>query len=209
MTISLKKNEGISLSKTTNSSLDTVVMGLGWDAFLVKEKKSGGFLGFGGKSTGQTQKVPMDVDLDASCLLFDEQGNLVDNIFFNKLKSSCRNVIHTGDNRTGDGDGDDEQIKVKLNSLDSRVKHVVFTVNAFSVGVSFNNVENAFCRLFNEVDGKEMVRTELDSSGTHNAIIMAKVTRTNGDWEFKALLEPCQGRTSDQIAPVARRLLGV
>lgn len=209
MSISLKKNEGISLSKTTSSSLSSVVMGLGWDAFIVREKKVGGFLGFGGSKTGKSEKVPMDVDLDASCLLMDEAGNLVDNIYFGKLKSSCRNVIHTGDNRTGDGDGDDEQIEVNLESLAPNIKHVVFTVNAYTSGVSFNNVENAFCRLFNKQDGKEMVRTELDSSGTHNAIIMAKVSRVDGDWEFKSLLEPCNGRTSDQIAPDARRLLEV
>lgn len=207
MSISLKKNQGISLSKTSDKTLSKVVMGLGWDAFLIKEKKTGGFLGFGGKSTGQTEKVPMDVDLDASCLLMDDNGELIDNIYFNKLQSSCGSIVHTGDNRTGDGEGDDEQIEVLLDRLSPRVKHVVFTVNAFTSNVSFNNVENAFCRLFNPVDGKELVRTELDSTGSHSAIIMAKMSRVAGDWEFKALLVPCEGRTAKQVAPVAARHL--
>jgi tellurium resistance protein TerZ len=207
MSISLTKNQGISLSKTTSSSLSNIVMGLGWDAFIIKEKKSGGFMGLGG--TSKPTKVPMDVDLDASCLLLDESGSLVDVIYFGtpKLTSRCGSVVHTGDNRTGDGDGDDEQIKVNLDALPMNIKHVVFTVNAYTSGVSFNNVENAFCRLFNPVDGKEMVRTELDASGTHSAIVMAKVTRLANDWEFKALLEPCSGRTAKDIAPAVQELV--
>jgi len=207
MTISLKKNEGINLSKATDS-LSTIVMGLGWDAFLVKEVKSGGFLGFGGNKTGQTKKVPMDVDLDASCVLVDDNAEIVENIFFGNKVSRCRNVVHTGDNTTGDGDGDDEQIKVNLEGLSERVKYVVFTVNAYSNGVSFDNVENAFCRLFDGRNEQEIVRTELDASGGHNAIIMAIVTRVNGEWQFKSHLVPARGRTSSELIPDIRRILG-
>lgn len=209
MSISLKKNEGISLSKTTNAPLETIVMGLGWDAFVIKEEKVGGFFGFGKSKVGQVKKIPMDVDLDASCLLLDGSGQVIDVIYFGspELRSRCGNVIHTGDNQTGDGDGDDEQIKVNLAKLSPNIKHVVFTVNAYTSSVSFNNVENAFCRIFNDADGKEMVRTELDASGNHNAIVMAEIRKVNGEWEFKSLLEPCSGRTAKQIAPVVQNLV--
>jgi tellurium resistance protein TerZ len=207
MTISLKKNVGISLSKAANSTVTSFTLGVGWDAFIKKEKKEGGFFGFGGRKTGNAEKVPMNVDLDASCLLFDDNKNLIDNIYFNQLMSKDGSIKHSGDNLTGDGDGDDEQIVVTLSDIADNVSYIVFTVNAFTSSVNFNNVENAFCRLVNNSNNQEVLRYELDSSGDHDAIIMAALTRKGDDWEVKALGEPSKGRTSFLIAPHVQKLL--
>ena len=108
MAVNLQKGQKISLEKEAGGVLTKVVMGLGWDAV-----KSKGFLGFGGSA--------QEIDLDASCIMFDEQGNLVDAIWFRQLKSKDGSIVHTGDNRTGDGDGDDEQIIVDLTKVPSSV----------------------------------------------------------------------------------------
>jgi len=210
MGISLSKGQGISLSKANNgNALSQVTMGLGWDAYVWKEEKTGGFLGglFGGGSeTGKRVKVERDVDLDASCLVIDKSGRVIDTIYFGKLTGANGAIKHTGDNLTGDGDGDDEQIKVNLNSLSDDVKHVVFTVNAFS-NVNFDIVHNAFCRLLDE-KGNEIIRFPLDSSGDHTAIVMAKVTRNGNDWDFDAIGEKCNGKTVKAITSVVQELLG-
>jgi tellurium resistance protein TerZ len=119
MSISLQKGQKISLAKEGGGALTTVVMGLGWD---VMEKK--GFLGFGGGK--------QEIDLDASCLLFDERGALLDTVWFRQLRSRDGSIQHSGDNRTGEGGGDDEQIIVNLGAVPANVKSLVFTVNSFT-----------------------------------------------------------------------------
>src|ERR1700754_103512 len=119
MAISLAKGQKISLDKEAGKALSKVVMGLGWDA-----KKSKGFLGFGGSAP--------DIDLDASCVLFDEQKQPLDAVYFRQLRSKDGSITHTGDNRTGDGDGDDEQIIVELSKVPPNVKTLMFTVNSFT-----------------------------------------------------------------------------
>ena len=94
MAINLQKGQKISLDKEAGMTLTKIIMGLAWD--VVKSK---GFLGFGGKS--------QDIDLDASCIVFDEQGKATDVVWFQQLKSRDGAVVHTGDNPTGAGDGDD------------------------------------------------------------------------------------------------------
>ncbi len=101
MTVNLQKGQKISLSKEGGGALTRVTMGLGWDAI-----KSKGFLGFGAKTES--------VDLDASVVMFDESNRPVDTVWFRQLKSKDGSIVHTGDNRTGAGDGDDEQINVDL-----------------------------------------------------------------------------------------------
>lgn len=187
MGINLVKGQKISLSKESGSELTQVVMGLGWDA-----KKTGGFLGFG--------KKDQTIDLDASCLLFDDQGNLVDTIWFRQLKSKDGSVVHTGDNRTGAGDGDDEQIIVDLSRLPSGVKTLIFTVNSFT-GQSFSEIENAFCRMVNHANDKEIARYDLSCSGPHTAMVMAKVYRHENDWKMHAIGETASGRTFNDLMP--------
>ena len=187
MAINLQKGQKISLEKEAGGTLNNVVMGLGWDA--VKKK---GLFGFGGGSK--------EVDLDASCFLFDENNTLRDLVFFNHLRSECGSIQHSGDNRTGEGDGDDEQIAVALNRLPADVKSLVFTVSNYT-GQDFSQVENAYCRLINGDNGQEIARYDLSAQGSHTAQIMAKVYRHNGEWKMHAIGENSQGATPDKIIP--------
>lgn len=190
MGINLQKGQKISLTKDSGASLTKVIMGLGWDA-----KKTGGALkGFFGGGSGDA------IDLDASCVMFNEQNKLVDTIWFKQLKSRDGSIIHTGDNRTGDGDGDDEQIIVALDKVPSEVKSLVFTVNSFT-NQTFDAVENAYCRLVDGTNNTEIARYTLSAQGNHTAQIMAKVYRHNGEWKMHAIGENGNGRTIDSLLP--------
>ncbi|MFL6710990.1 MAG: TerD family protein [Massilia sp.] len=187
MSVNLQKGQKISLDKEAGGALSRVVMGLGWDA--IKKK---GLFGFGAKSES--------VDLDASCLLFDESGRAIDAVWFRQLKSQDGSITHTGDNRTGAGDGDDEQIIVDLSRVPPQVKSLVFTVNSFT-GQNFSQVENAYCRIVNAADQKEVARYDLSVQGAHTAQIMAKLYRHNGEWKMHAIGENGSGRTFDELMP--------
>lgn len=188
MGVNLVKGQRISLAKEAGTSLSKIVMGLGWDA-----KKSKGFLGFGSRE--------QSIDLDASCLLFDENKQLVDQVWFRQLRSTDGSIQHTGDNRTGDGDGDDEQIIVDLTSVPVAVKSLVFIVNSFT-GQSFADIENAFCRVINSSNGQEIAKYNLSCQGNHTAQIMAKVYRHEGDWKMHAIGENASGRTFHDMMPL-------
>ncbi|MES2257851.1 MAG: TerD family protein [Pseudomonadota bacterium] len=188
MSVNLQKGQKISLDKEAGGALTRVTMGLGWDAI-----KSKGFFGFGAKSEA--------VDLDASCVLFDADNRSLDVVWFRQLKSRDGSIVHTGDNRTGAGDGDDEQINVALNQVPDSVKSIVFTVNSFT-GQNFSQVENAYCRLINAADGKEVARFNLSVQGAHTAQIMAKLYRHNGEWKMHAIGENGSGRTFEELLPL-------
>jgi tellurium resistance protein TerZ len=191
MSISLQKGQKISLNKESGGTLSKVIMGLGWDA-----KKTGGGLlkGMFGGGGGDS------IDLDASCVMFNEQNKLVDTIWFKQLKSRDGSILHTGDNRTGDGDGDDEQIIVLLDKVPAEVKSLVFTVNSFT-NQTFDSVENAYCRLVDGTNNSEIARYTLSAQGSHTAQIMAKVYRHNGEWKMHAIGENGTGRTIDSLLP--------
>jgi tellurium resistance protein TerZ len=188
MAVNLQKGQKISLEKEAGGALSRVTMGLGWDV-----AKSGGFFGFGAKTQA--------VDLDASVVMFDEANRPVDVVWFRQLKSRDGSVTHTGDNRTGAGDGDDEQIVVDLRTVPESVKSLVFTVNSFT-GQNFSTVQNAFCRLFDTNSGKEIARYDLSVQGSHTAQIMAKLYRHNGEWKMHAIGENGTGRTFDELMPL-------
>jgi tellurium resistance protein TerZ len=192
MAINLQKGQKISLSKESGGALSKVIMGLGWDA----KKASVGLVKglFGRSSAGES------IDLDASCVLFDEQNKVVDTVWFKQLKSRDGSIIHTGDNRTGDGEGDDEQIIVSLDKVPANVKALVFTVCSFT-GQTFESIENAFCRLVDSSNNQEVARYTLSSQGSHTAQIMAKVYRHNGEWKMHAIGENGNGRTIDSLIP--------
>jgi tellurium resistance protein TerZ len=160
-------------------------MGLGWDAV----KKRGLF---GSRS--------QSIDLDASCLLFDAAGTLVDQVWFRQLRTADGAVQHTGDNLTGAGEGDDESIIVELGKLPASVQTLVFVVNSFT-GQNFSQIENAFCRLVDETTGAEVARYELTGSGTHNAQIMSKVARDGAGWSMTAIGATANGRTFHDLLP--------
>lgn len=187
MAISLAKGQRISLDKEAGGGLTKVVMGLGWDA--VKKK---GFLGFGGQS--------LEIDLDASCVLFDERNQVVDVVWFRQLQSKDGSIIHTGDNRTGAGDGDDEQIIVDLPKVPAGVKSLAFVVNSFT-GQNFSQIENATCRIVNAANNSEIARYNLSCQGNHTAQIMAKLYRHNTEWKMHAIGENCSGRTFQDLLP--------
>ena len=187
MSVSLQKGQKISLDKEAGTTLTKITMGLGWDAV-----KSKGLFGFGGKTE--------TIDLDASCVLFDESNKPLDFVWFRQLKSRDGSIVHTGDNRTGEGDGDDEQIIVDLSQVPANVKALVFTVNSFT-GQSFAQVQNAYCRIINASNQKEVARYDLSVQGAHTAQIMAKLYRHNGEWKMHAIGENGSGRTFDELMP--------
>jgi tellurium resistance protein TerZ len=140
------------------------------------------------------------IDLDASCLLFDAGGTLVDQVWFRQLRTADGAVQHTGDNLTGAGEGDDESIIVELGQLPASVQTLVFVVNSFT-GQNFSQIENAFCRLVDETTGAEVARYELTGSGTHNAQIMSKVARDGAGWSMTAIGATANGRTFHDLLP--------
>jgi tellurium resistance protein TerZ len=184
----MTKGQKVSLAKRGGGTLTLVRMGLGWDAV----KKRGLF---GSKS--------QSIDLDASALLFDTAGNLVDAVWFRQLRSQDGAVQHTGDNLTGAGEGDDESIVVDLTRLSPGTTQIFFTVNSFT-GQDFSQIENAFCRLIDETTNEELARYELTGSGRHNAQIMAKVSRDGGGaWSMTAIGATASGRTFQDLLPAA------
>jgi tellurium resistance protein TerZ len=187
MSVNLQKGQKISLEKEAGGALSSIIMGLGWDAIKTK-----GFLGFGSKTE--------TVDLDASCIMFDESNKAIDFVWFRQLKSRDGSIVHTGDNRTGAGDGDDEQIVVDLTRVPAGVKSLIFTVNSFT-GQNFSQVENAYCRIVNANNQQEVARYNLSVQGAHTAQIMAKLYRHNGEWKMHAIGENGSGRTFDDLMP--------
>ncbi|SEQ29337.1 tellurium resistance protein TerD [Ectothiorhodospira magna] len=172
MGISLQKGGNISLSKT-DPSLNNVLIGLGWDA----------------RSTDGA-----DFDLDASLFMLKSDGKVrsdADFIFYNQLRSPCGSVEHTGDNRTGDGDGDDEAIKVNLSKVPADVQRLVVTVtihDADTLRQNFGMVHNAFIRIVNSDTGTEVTRFDLgEDASTETAMVFGEIYRHNGEWKFKAI----------------------
>jgi tellurium resistance protein TerZ len=185
VSVSLSKGQKVSLTKASGGTLSQVRMGLGWDAMRKK-----GLFGSRAQS----------IDLDASALLFDASGQLIDQVWFQQLRSQDGSVQHTGDNRTGAGEGDDESIRVDLSRVPPAVTTLVFTVNSFT-GQDFSQIENAFCRLIDESTETEIARYDLTGTGPHTAQIMAKVARDGQGWSMTALGNAASGRTFHDLLP--------
>ncbi|MDR1053470.1 MAG: TerD family protein [Planctomycetaceae bacterium] len=172
MAISLTKGQNVSLSDAV-PGLNKIKIGLGWD---VRATQGSAF------------------DLDASAFLLNDSGKVRsadDFIFYNQLKSKCGSVVHTGDNRTGEGEGDDEEILVTLNSVPTDVQKVVFTVTIHEVeknGQNFGQVNSAFIRIVNTEDNEEIARFDLsEDASTSTTMIFGEVYRHNGAWKFRAV----------------------
>lgn len=182
MAINLQKGQTISLKKEA-PKLEAVKCGLGWDV----AQPTGGFLGlFSGKS---------DFDLDASVLCLNQANKLVNKnnlVYFGNLRHVSGAINHLGDNLTGKGDGDDEQILVYLNQLPPDIHKLLFVVNIYN-GLQrkqdFSQVKNAFVRLVNLGNEKEIVRYSLSDNGYDNktSMLMAEITRDNDDWTMTAI----------------------
>lgn len=174
MQINLEKGSRINLEKADGGALTKIKMGLGWDPV--------------GRDS---------IDLDASCIMLDENKTMIDQVSFRQLKSKCGNIKHSGDNLTGEGDGDDEVIEVNLAGMKEAVKHLVFTVNSFR-GQPFTEVENASCRIYDD-KGSVLTEYKLSEKGAHTGLIMVSVYRHNGAWKVKALGHPTSGRTATDM----------
>lgn len=191
MSINLSKGQKISLEKEAGNKLTKVTMGLGWDV----AKKKGGFFGFLGGGSEQS------VDLDASCVMWDSHRNIVDTVWFRQLKSKDGSIQHTGDNRTGEGDGDDEQIVVHLNQLPSNVTNLFFVVNSFT-GQNFSQIDNAYCRIVDAHNNNEIAKYNLSCQGSHNAMVMCKLYYQNNEWQMHAIGENGSGSTFESLKPL-------
>lgn len=172
MAISLQKGGNISLSKTS-PNLKNVLIGLGWDA----------------RSTSGD-----DFDLDASVFMVGANGKVrsdADFIFYNQLRSTCGSVEHTGDNRTGDGDGDDESVKVVLDKVPAEIQRLVVAVTiheAQARSQNFGMVRGAYIRLVNIDTDDEIVRFDLtEDASVETAMIFGEVYRHNNEWKFRAV----------------------
>ena len=173
MAISLVKGQKIDLTKT-NPGLKKVIIGLGWDT----NKYSGG----------------ADFDLDASAFLIAANGKAEhdeDFIFYNNLKGRNDCVIHTGDNRTGAGDGDDEQLIVDFPKMPPDVAKIGFTVtihDALTRGQNFGQVSNAYIRVLNEENGQEILRYDLaEDFSVETAIVVCEIYKHESEWKFSAV----------------------
>ncbi|MEU9451890.1 TerD family protein [Streptomyces sp. NPDC048277] len=172
MGISLAKGGNVSLSKEA-PGLSAVLVGLGWDVRT---------------TTGA------DYDLDASALLCGASGKVVSDqnfVFYNNLRSPDGSVEHTGDNLTGEGEGDDESIKVNLAAVPAEVARIVFPVSiheAETRGQSFGQVRNAFIRVVNQANGQEIARYDLsEDASSETAMVFGELYRHGGEWKFRAV----------------------
>jgi tellurium resistance protein TerD len=185
MAISLQKGQRISLSKEA-PGLTKIICGLGWD--VVKPAGGGFFSNFGNKA-GE------EYDLDASVICLDEAGKFTDNqniIYFGNLSHPSGAIIHQGDNRTGAGDGDDEVIIVDLSKISDKISKLVFVVNIYDCQArkqDFSKIENAFVRLVNIADNKELARFNLSGQDYQGmtGMVLAEVYRHNNEWKMAAI----------------------
>ncbi|GHV08883.1 tellurium resistance protein TerE [Campylobacterota bacterium] len=178
MAISLKKGSNVSLTQTA-PSLQKILIGLGWDA----RATDGG-----------------DFDLDASAFLLTENGKVrseADFIFYNQPISPCASVQHMGDNRTGAGEGDDEQIKIDLTKVPESVKKIAVVVSineAVQRKQNFGQVSNAFMRVVNQDNDIELARFDLSEDySTETAMIFGEIYRHGSEWKFKAIGQGTSG----------------
>lgn len=146
-----------------------------------------------------------EVDLDVSALLMDAAGSVVEAIFFGRLESDEHGVRHSGDNLTGEGEGDDEQIQVSLNSVGADVLQIFFVVNIYTKGKTFSQVASPYCRVVDRTSNSELCRYLLREAGDDKGLIIAKIAREASDrWGFHALGLPCAGATYKESLPLVR-----
>ncbi|PWK13094.1 TerD family protein [Tumebacillus permanentifrigoris] len=195
MAINLVKGQKIDLTKT-NAGLTNLTIGLGWDPAEVTKK---GLFG--------SKKHKVDIDCDASALLLNADGKLVKDqnlvCFYNK-SSACKSVVHSGDNLTGDGDGDDEQIFVDLTKVPADVHSILTVVNIYQAEArkqDFGMVQSAYIRVLNKATNVELVRFNLsDNYAGKTALIVAEIYRHNGEWKFNAIGESAHAVHVDHLA---------
>lgn len=179
MPISLSKGQKVSLTKG-NPGLSKVVVGLGWDINMFD---TGGAF-----------------DLDTAAFLLTDTGKVSkpeDFVFFGNLNHPSGSVQHMGDNLTGDGDGDDEQIKINLSSIPENITKIAFSVTIYEAeqrNQNFGQVNNAFIRIYNEETGEEILRYDLgEDFSIETAVVFGELYKNNGEWKFNAIGSGYQG----------------
>lgn len=201
-TINLQKGQKIDLTKG-NTGLSKILVGLGWDE--VSKPKSGGILGslFGGGSSSAA------IDCDASAILLNDQGKFTSKerlVYFGNLQSGDKSVKHTGDNLTGAGDGDDEQILVDLGMVPNDVHKIVFVVNIYDAikrKQDFGLIANAFIRVVNSANDQEFCKFNLtDNYAGKTSLVAGEVYRHNNEWKFAAIGE---GSNDASLSELVRR----
>ncbi len=173
MAISLFKGQKVDLTKG-NPGLSRILVGLGWDV----NKYDGG----------------ASFDLDAAAFVLGSNGKVLsdsDFVFYNNLKHSSGAVQHMGDNLTGAGDGDDEQIKIDLSKIPSNVEKIAFTVTIHEAEErkqNFGQVSNAYIRIMDEANNKELIRYDLgEDFSIETAVVVGEIYRNAGEWKFNAI----------------------
>ena len=172
MAVNLTKGGNVNLSKEA-PTMTKAIAGLGWDARV---------------TDGQA------FDLDASVFLVGADGKVLSDqhfVFFNNAKSPDGSVVHQGDNRTGEGEGDDEQVKISLTTVPADVQKAVFAVTIYDAEArkqNFGMVSNAYIRIVNEDNNAEIARYDLsEDASTETAMVFGDLYRHNGEWKFKAV----------------------
>merc|ERR1712054_727486 len=151
-----------------------------------------------------------ECDLDVSAVLMDGNGNDVEAVFFGRLESEEHGIQHTGDNLTGEGEGDDEQIIVNLDQIGDSTQQVFFVVNIYTPHRTFMQVAEPFCRVVDNASGAELCRYALRDAGGESGLIIARIAReAGGRWGFHALGLPCRGRTYKDSLPQLRAACSV
>lgn len=194
MSISLKKGQKVSLSKESGGGLSNVIVGLGWDEAPVKKKL------FGPK--------PEPIDCDASALVMID-GRVMDKsdvVYYGNLTHKTKCIVHMGDNLTGAGDGDDEQIMIDLAMLPPEYDRIVLVVNIFQARLRqqhFGLIQNAYIRIEDGMSHRELCRYNLteDYSGS-TAMVFGEIYRYNNEWKFNAI---GQGTTDNSIDELVKR----
>jgi len=201
MSVNLQKGQKVSLVKSNGAKLTKLMVGLGWDA--IEEEEKGGFLSriFGGGKK--------DFDCDASVFVC-KNGKIAsvdDIVYFGNLEHDSGAIKHMGDNLTGEGEGDDEQIFVDLNKIPADYDKLVFVVNIYKAvdrKQDFGIIKNAYIRIIDNDNGEELCRYNL-SGGDYNgmlAMIVGEVYRYKGDWKFNAV---GNGTTDPGLQELSRR----
>ncbi|PTR22990.1 stress response protein SCP2 [Rhodococcus sp. OK519] len=188
--VNLSKGQKVTLRKDGGVALTQIRMGLGWDPV---------------SSRGRFGSRTANIDLDASAVMF-AGTKVADVVYFGQLKSDDASVVHSGDNLTGDGDGDDEVITVDLTRVAPRVTSMLFLVTSFR-GQTFEQVANAFCRLVDAPQGTELARFTLQGGMPFTAAVMAKVYRQDGVWKLQAIGDGLNAKTAQKAVPHLDRFL--
>lgn len=204
MGINLQKGQRVDLTKG-NANLTRIKVGLGWDP--VGQEKNGGFFGklFSSGSEGGSGR---DIDCDASVLMLQNDKVLAgdDVVYFGKLISKCGSVQHSGDNLTGDGDGDDEVIAIDLSSVPTQYNKLVFIVNIYDAAARnqhFGMIKNAYIRVYDDKTGNELIRYNLtDNYSNLTTLVCGEIYRHNNDWKFAAV---GSGTNDIKLGDVVRR----